>query len=293
MLDKLEKKFGKYAIPGLIKYIVACYIIGFVLLYMPSSNGSLLSLLTLEPYYIIFKGQIWRLVSWILIPPQEHVLFIAITAYLYYQLGTVLEQTWGTFKFNVYVLGGILFTIIGAFILYGIAFAVVGSPVLYVGGGFSTFYINMSIFLAFSVCYPDEKIYLYFIIPLKMKWMGIVYALMLGYEVIRALVTHQLAVVVVIVSSLLNFLIFFFAIGKNVIRRNSFSQSAAKKRTTYRANTNTVNRTGGQPIVRHRCCECGRTDLTNPELDFRFCSKCQGNFEYCSDHIFTHKHKQI
>ncbi|MCD8333379.1 MAG: hypothetical protein LUB60_04550, partial [Clostridiales bacterium] len=93
-LNKLERKFGRFAIPGLMKYIIACYVIGYVIMYtMPN----VLSYLTLEPYMIFHYGQVWRLISWVLIPPsQSNIIFVIIMLVLYYQLGTVLEQTWGT-----------------------------------------------------------------------------------------------------------------------------------------------------------------------------------------------------
>lgn len=120
--------------------------------------------MTLEPYYIIHKFQIWRIFTWIMIPETPNILFFAIMLLLYYQLGTALENAWGTFRFNAYIIGGMLATLIGAFVLYFIYGAVTGSPVAGVGGYFSMQYINLSIFLAFAVCFPDMEVLLYFII---------------------------------------------------------------------------------------------------------------------------------
>ena len=84
-LNKMERKFGRYAIHGLMKYVVACYIIGYVLEFFAPQ---LYSYLTLEPYMIFHYGQVWRIVSWVLIPPPTgNIIFAVIMIVLYYQLG--------------------------------------------------------------------------------------------------------------------------------------------------------------------------------------------------------------
>lgn len=286
MLDKLEKKFGKYAINNLIVYLLAGYAIGYLLQFGQRFTGvPYINYLTLEPYYIL-RGQVWRLISWVLIPPDTSIIWALIMFMLYYQLGSVLEQTWGAFRFNVYIFGGMLFTVLGAFVV----FALYGGdiPVGVIGATTSTYYINLSIFLAFSTCFPDMQVMLYFIIPIKMKWMSIFYLVVIGYEVVNAIIAGAFYAAVPIIASLLNFFIFFMMTRnmsrfnpKDIHRRAEFKRAATPPRTQYR---------DGTPIARHKCAVCGRTELSNPELEFRFCSKCNGNYEYCSDHLFTHTH---
>ncbi len=273
-IDKMERKFGRFAIPGLMKYVIACYIIGYVIEYaMPSA----LSYLTLEPYMIFHYGQVWRLISWVLIPPSgSNIIFYIIMLVLYYQLGTVLEQTWGTFRFNLYIFEGIIFTILGALLLYVIYG--VNTPIS-IGSSFSTYYINMTIFLAFAVCYPDMRVMLYFIIPIKMKWMAIVYAVLIGYSFIVSSWAGRVA----IFASILNFLIFFVT-----TRHMASSPRDFKRRRDFKRQVNQSRASVGGAI--HKCAICGRTELDDPNLQFRYCSKCRGNFEYCQDHLFTHKH---
>lgn len=283
MLDKLEKKFGKYAINNLILYLLGGYAIGYLLTFGQKFTGvPYLTYLTLEPYYIL-HGQVWRLITWIIIPPQESIWIALIMFLLYYQLGSALERTWGAFRFNVYIFGGMLFTVIGAFITYAIY-----GPTLPIGYFVNTYYINLSIFLAFSTCFPDMQVLLYFIIPIKMKWMSIVYGVIIGYEIIQYIYLGALYMAVPIIASLLNFVVFFLMTRnlhrynpKDIHRRAEFRRAATPPRTQYR---------DGTPIARHKCAVCGRTEITNPELEFRFCSKCNGNYEYCSDHLFTHQH---
>ena len=271
-LNKMERKFGRFAIQGLMKYIILFYVAGYLIEFLAPQAYSFL---TLEPYLIFHYGQVWRLVSWVLIPPPTGNFFFAIIMIiLYYQLGTALERTWGAFKFNVYIFGGMIFTVLGALLLYVIYG--VNTPVS-MGGSFSTYYINMTIFLAFAMCYPDMRIMLYFIIPIKMKWMAGIYAALIIYEMIISSWGGRVA----IIASVLNFLIFFFT-TRNY--RSVSTKEVHRKRTYHRQ----VQQPKG--VTRHKCAICGRTELDDPNLEFRFCSKCNGNYEYCQDHLFTHEH---
>lgn len=283
VLDKLERKIGKYAIKNLTIYLLIAYAIGYLLMFGQQFTGvPYLNYIWFEPY-LVLKGQIWRLFTWVLIPPKGNIVVAIIMFILYYQLGTALERAWGAFRFNVYIFGGMLFTIIGAFITYFIC-----GPLIPVGGFISTYYINLSIFLAFAVCFPDMQVLLYFIIPIKMKWMAIFYLVVVGYDIVNWVSMGWWFAAIPIIASLLNFFIFFMMTRnmsrfnpKDIHRRAEFKRAATPPRTQYR---------DGSPIARHKCAVCGRTELTNPELEFRFCSKCNGNYEYCSDHLFTHTH---
>ena len=115
-LNKLERKIGRYAVPNLIIWLIGAYTIGYV---FGTVSPGILSYLTLSPYHIL-HGQIWRLVTWVFMPTESNLIFLLIMALFYYQLGMALERTWGTFRFNVYIFGGMIFTVIGAFVLYGI-----------------------------------------------------------------------------------------------------------------------------------------------------------------------------
>ena len=330
MLNKLERKIGKYAIPHLINYLLIGYAIGYVLYLTSSFSGvNILSYLTLEPYYIIHEFQFWRLITWVLMPPTSGqglmgVFFMVIMMFFYYQLGNTLEATWGAFKFNLYMFGGLIFTIGGAFLGY-LVYYLVGGGEAPIGIGYyvSTNWLNMSIFLAFALCYPDMQILFMFFIPLKMKWMAVIYALITGYQVVISLIMKNWMSCIIIVASLLNFGLFWLTTRnyKSVSagsgagwspfgNRNKFKFKT--NRNGYHANgngagfrpfngtdsNNTQSATGNpkrsrnNEISRHKCAICGKTDITNPELTFRFCSKCNGNYEYCENHIFTHVHKK-
>ena len=280
-LNKLERKFSKYAVSNLTMYLIFGYVIGYVLSRMAPG---MLNYLTLDPYRVL-HGQIWRLVTWVLIPPStQSVLFYVIMMMFYYQLGTSLERTWGVFRYNVYIFGGILYTVIGAFVTWMIMTAVYGNAGLtgaIVGVQVSTYYICMSIFLAFAACYPNMQILLYFIIPIKMKWMAYVYAVLMLLDLVQGSWPQR----IVMMMSLLNFVIFFLS-TRDLYR---FSPKEVHRRQAYRQ---AVNRPQSAGITKHKCAVCGRTEKDDPSLEFRFCSKCAGNYEYCQEHLFTHQHVQ-
>jgi hypothetical protein len=281
-LNKLERKIGRYAIPNLMIWLIGANALGYLLLIL---NANIFAYLTLSPYYIL-HGQIWRLFTWILIPNNTNLFSLLIMSLLYYQLGSALERTWGTFRFNVYIISGMLFTVVGAFLLYGIEYLIYGGVTLSMatmGFEFSMNYIFLSIFLAFAVMYPDMQVYLMFILPIKMKWMAIVYAVLAVYEVIIS----DWAGRVSIVMSLLSFTVFFLS-TRNL---NRYTPHEVKRRRQFK--TQMRQPRPGSGLTKHKCAVCGRTELDAPNLEFRFCSKCEGNYEYCSDHLFTHQHIRL
>lgn len=275
-LNKLERKYGRYAIQNLPMIMVVLYVAGYVIdLFFPSA----LSHFQLEPYDIL-HGQIWRLVTWVIIPPSSLDIFTIIMLYFYFSLGRTLEQTWGAFRFNLYIFSGMFFTAAGAFILYGALYAMTGSQVYGIGNFFSTYYINMSIFLAFALTYPDLQVMLYFLIPIRIKWMGLLYGILILADLVRGNWANRVA----IIASLFNFIIFYLISG----RLDRFSPHQVHRRQTYKKKVKQVQPRGG--ITKHKCAICGRTEQDGDDLEFRFCSKCDGNYEYCQDHLFTHQH---
>lgn len=296
-IDKLERKYSRFGIPNLTLYIVICYVIGYFLqLISANLNVNLVSLLSLDPQ-LILRGQVWRLVSWVLSPPSSGNVFLFAVSILffYYPIGTSLERTWGTFRYTLYIGMGMLFTILAAFLLYVITGGVIAVSGVRIsltmliqmsGGIFTTYYISLSVFLAYAMTYPDMHILLWFVIPIKMRWMAIVYGVIIAYDMFRNIRSGLWFMVFPIVASLLNFVIFYFTGGRlhhlnprEVKRRNDFRKAVARSQ---------VNPQGG--ITKHKCAICGRTEADHPELEFRFCSKCNGNYEYCNDHLFTHEH---
>ncbi len=287
--NRLRRKLEKYAIPNLTLYLIICYGIGYLMQFLVPAGYQYLML---DPF-LVLKGQVWRLVTWILIPPDSsNIFFVLITLYLYYSLGGLLERIWGTYKYNVYLFSGLLFTILGAFVLCGYSVLMGAQPTMYTGlyllnngsavyfGQFSTYYINMSIFLACAASIPDVQVLLMFLFPIKVKWLGIVYGIILLVNCIQG----GIATWIVVIFSLLNFLVFFLrSKGKMHL-----SVGQIRRQQEFHQKMRSAGQTKG--ITRHKCAICGRTELDGDDLEFRFCSKCNGNYEYCQYHLFTHEH---
>ena len=285
-LSRLERKFGRYAVPNLMYYIIILYAAGFVL-----------NILNPEFYYrylsldaqAIFRGQIWRIATFIIQPPSSSLIFIVFALSLYYMIGRQLEHAWGTFRFNLYFFSGVLFHVAAAILLYVITG--LNLPM-------SVWYLNMSLFFAFAALYPDVQFLVFFVIPVKVKYLAMIDALYFIYPIIQAFLPayggnilvggYYKAAALESVVSLLNFLIFF--LGSRNMRR--FSPKQRRRKKEFQQNIRMAQR----PIpnyangAKHMCAICKRTELDDPDLEFRYCSKCNGNYEYCQDHLFTHTH---
>jgi len=275
--SKLERKYGRYAIAGLTKIIIAAYVLGYVLMLVaPTVFGYL----TLEPG-LILKGQIWRLVTWVIIPPSSLDLFTIIMLLFYYSIGTNLERAMGNFRYNVFIIGGMLWTVVGAFIAYFVAVLNVQPGVIPgVGGAFSTYYICLSMFMMFAATYPDMRVLLYFIIPIKVKWLSAVYLASIIYTFINVSWVGKIA----IAASVVNFIVYFLMTR----RLYHYSPKEIKRKQEFKKAVQQAQPKPNQ--TRHKCAVCGKTEVDDPDMEFRYCSKCNGEYEYCMDHLFTHEH---
>lgn len=263
---KLERKYSRYAIHNLMNYIVAMYVVGMFLQYVnPNFYWQWLCLDARE----ILRGQIWRIVTFMVLPPFGNLVSNALMIYLYYSLGSTLERVWGAFRFNVYFFLGVLGHVIAALLLY----LLFGTRVI-----LTTTYLNLSLFLAFAATFPDLQFYIWFLIPIKAKWLALIDSLF----IIQGLLFGNVASRVEIIFSMLNFILFFLMtrnyskVNPREIRRKQEFKSQVKIKPQGRTH--------------HRCAVCGRTELDGDDLEFRYCSKCEGNYEYCQDHLYTHKH---
>lgn len=265
---KLERKFGRFAIPNLMYYIIMMYAAGFVMsLFNPYFYVQYLAL----DAAAILRGQVWRIVTFLVCPPQSGVLFALLAMYLYYSIGSTLERVWGTFRFNMFFFMGVLGHIIAAFLVYGVTgFSVPMSP----------YYLNESLFLAFACTFPEMQFLLIFI-PIRAKYLGMMYGALLVYSFLTGGIIAKIEIVV----SMLNFIIFFLmtrnyrkASPKEMVRKQKFKNEMQK------AQIQKIS------LTHHKCAVCGRTEKDDPNLEFRYCSKCAGNLEYCMEHLYTHKH---
>ncbi len=260
VLSRLERRFGRYAIANLMAYIVGAQGIVFLLSRTPQ-GARFISQLRFDPT-LIAQGEIWRLVSFVVIPPSFSI-WVFFILYFYYLLGTRLEEEWGHFRFNVYYFSGVALSIAGAFLAQASATAT---------------YLNLSIFLAFATIDPEFSILLFFVIPVKVKYLAWLAWLAVAFTV----VFEPLPAKIMAAVSLLNYFAFF---GRDLKRRVRAGIAFAPRRSRFRAHM----RAGAAAPI-HRCTVCGATEQDEPRLEFRYCSKCAGHHEYCLTHLDTHDH---
>lgn len=276
-LNKLEQKIGNKAIPNITRIFILANLIGSCL-YMTNGNAAL-EYLSFSPY-LILHGQIWRLISWILVPTASLSFWGILFIICLWMLGSSMESYLGAFRMNVYFIGGFLLSDIAGMLIYIIG----GTPIR-----LTMYYILMSMYLMLGLMMPEAEVRLYFVLPIKMKWMTIVYFIMFGYDVYTYFKYGTIIGLMYgteIVLALVNLLVFVWSCKNRLSYRQTAKQRRRKKQYTAQFSSPRP----GSGISQHKCCICGRTEITNPELTFRYCSKCAGNREYCSDHLFTHEH---
>ena len=271
---KMERRFGRYAIRGLMRYVVGISILGtFLGLF---DQGLYLNYLSLDISQIL-HGQVWRLVTFVFYPSVSlqgggafiDIIFYAISLYVYFSIGSVLERIWGSFRFNAFYFTGILLTVLSAFGYYLVLLNANGSVFAStIGMGLSMVIsldnLNLSLFLVFAFLFPETQFYFNFIIPVKAKWLGYLY---LGFNAIQIVKCIQrghfqsIMSMLLIVAALVDFVIFY------LIARNPQGFGAAmkqrKRRVVYR---NTAQQYSSGP--RHRCAVCGRTRRILPIWSF-------------------------
>lgn len=287
-MDKLERKIGRYAVPNLSRYFVGAIVLGYVMSMVSSTFADWIEF----DVAMILHGQIWRLFSWIFMPTTSLDFFGLLFLFCVLMWGSSLESMLGTFRMNVFLWGGVILSDIGGIIIYVITkFALGSGASIYL----STYYILMSMLLALAICMPEGEVRLYFVLPIKMKWMLVFELLYLAYIVFNTFKTmlaytnySALGWILGLISSaeiilaIANMFLFFWASKTHISRKQK------KRQREFRAQFSQPR--PGSGISQHKCAICGRTEITNPELQFRYCSKCTGNKEYCQDHLFTHTH---
>ena len=249
-LDTLERRFGFLGIPGLIRIIVAFSALVFLLVRL---NPDFISALDLNPERLR-HGEIWRLVTYIFIPQTFSFLWIIFVLWFLWFVGDGLEHAWGPFRLTLYFLVGMIGTTVAA---------------LFFGSNFSNTMLIASLFYAFARFYPDQVIYVLFILPVKIKWVAWVSAafLLLGFFVNSN--SYRMATV----AALSNYLIFF---GPEIVYQARHRHEVSSRRRRFEVQS----RRETEPL--HKCAVCGATELSDPNLDFRV---ARDGEEYCLAHL--------
>ena len=286
-MKNLRRRFERFCfqnrgkgISNLMLYIT----LGCALVYLITQitqNPILYNLLVFDRNAIL-HGQLWRLISYPLTFYNSNVLLMALVLYCYYSLGRAIETIWGTFRFNLFYLTGIVMMDV-----YCMLF----------GGQADVTYLNLSLFLSYATMFPNSGFLLFFIIPVK-AW---IFALVDLALVVYGLIAYPFPYNLFSVISLANYFLFF---GKDVLNviplswrikfNRIFKKGAAPRQPKVvpfaKIEVKKVPVQQAKPSYTHRCTICGRTDVSHPQLEFRYCSKCNGYFCYCEDHINNHTH---
>lgn len=257
LLDKLEKKLGRFALPNATVYLIA----GQTVFYVLFLTGKLDRSQTWLSADLLLAGEWWRIVTFLFDPPLSNPFFAFFAWYLFYLMGSALEEQWGAFRYNVFLLIGCLMTV-------AVSFLVPAYPM-------SNAYLGGSVFLAFAFLYPDFVLQIFFVLPVRIRWLALITWLYYGYLVLFGGWHSRLLVL----ASVCNFLLFF---GRDIawLVKSGRRQMARQARQ--------VSRREDEPF--HRCTVCGITDKSHPRMDFRYCPQCAGQRGYCQEHIFSHEH---
>lgn len=257
-----------FGIPNLMRYIAigsgVYWVLGLV-------NPTLVAYFSFSPA-LVMQGEVWRLLTFFFVPDNMGWLGL-ITIYFYYWIGNTLEQHWGTGQFTIYFFSGAILTM-----LYGLVMYLVFSINFFL----TPTYVYLAMFFAFAVYFPDLELLLFFILPVKIKYLAYLDAAFFAFGVLSGSFPANLLPVV----AMLNFLIFC---GGELWRRVR-GHKTSKEAVNFRREARRIRYEERQKLYNHKCAVCGRTDTDHPELEFRYCSRCSGYHCFCQDHINNHIH---
>ena len=260
--ERLCARRPNAGLKNLMYFIAGAQVLVFVLSF--TDYGAMLPLLMYFDRGLIFSGQVWRLVTFLFMPLGGDIFTVAISVIFYVFVGKMLENAWGTLKFNFFYLTGTLLTIIYCLVLNCSA---------------QSMYINFSMFLAFATLYPENEVRIFFILPIKVKYLAIAQAVL---YIVLIFFNHFPQNLLPIVA-FLNYLLYFWQPLLRLVRRRSFE---TKNRIDFKAKSKSIKKRG----YLHRCVVCGKTDASHPETEFRYCSLCKSYACYCEEHIMSHTH---
>lgn len=257
LLESLEKKYRRYAVHNVTLYLIMGQALFFVFALSGRFNVGHVLLIPER----VLMGEWWRLITFLFVPPMSSPLFVFFAWYLFYLMGSALEGHWGAFRYNLFLLIG-----------YGVTVAVSFLHPLYPA---TNIFVGGSVFLAFAFLYPDFVLHIFFVLPVKIKWLALLTWMVYAFEILSGPWSTRLSVL----ASLSNFFLFF---GSDILWR---------MKTGGRKMTAQARQFSGKREAFHTCSTCGITDVSHPEMEFRYCPEC-GGLGYCMKHIERHEHKK-
>lgn len=283
-IDTFCRNHPNFGISNLMLYIA---VVNVAIGLLDNFSGASLSAMLFFSREAIFQGEIWRLITFIFVPitgdfgilrfsiPGTSFFMTVLSAYFYYWIGSLLEREWGTARFNCFFFAGVILNII-----FGLGF------------GFSSMhYVYLSMFFAFAVLFPDMQILFMFILPVKAKWLAWINAALFAWDFVRSLFFGLWLWAFLPLVAILNFFVFFWSDFTEALsdRKRRYQHRHSQQTVNFKKATQTTYDKKGYI---HKCAVCGKTDTEYPDLEFRYCSKCNGYYCYCMEHINDHEHIQ-
>ena len=270
IIDRFCTKHSRFGIPNLAMYVaIGQAAVGLVDLVMGLllKRHIITALMFYSPY--ILRGEVWRLFTFIFVPTSTNPFYLLLSCYVIFWTGQMLEREWGTAKFNLFYLCGVLWSIVGGMFL----------------GSISIYYIHLSFFLVIATMYSEMQVLFMFVLPIKMKWLALLDVALILLEGVES----GPFVILLALPSFINYFIFtwpFWSMKLGFARRRADPQVINFKKAQRQAQKK-ARETGG---YLHKCAVCGLTDQDDPNMEFRYCSKCDGYYCYCANHINNHIH---
>lgn len=276
-IDRLETKLGRWAVPNVTAVLIA----GQVLTYLASAAPEPLGPRVFQNIFFmpdkVAAGEWWRVITFLFTPPSTNILFAFFFWYLFYLFGTTLEENWGAFRYNVYLFLGYLASVVMAFVAwFTVGFAAQAGTNAFLYG---------TVFLAFARLYPEFTMYIFFVLPIKARWLATFQWIMYG---ITFLFADSWLTRALVFAAVFNYLVFF---GRDIFR----DMRHRHRRMQFQSKSlqgKSKNGPRGRKMA-HECQVCGLSSTDSPRTQFRYCSECGGDYCYCSDHIGNHEHVKV
>ena len=279
-MDRFAWKHPRFGIPNLMRYIVIISAVVFLLDYF--SNGAASYMLYFDAGLILEKGELWRLITWLFVPSGNNIFWTIIGLFCYYSIGSSVEGYWGRVKFNLYYLSCVVITVVLAFV------SLLWTDYPYITNGM----LNNVLFLVFATLFPTAMIRIQFIIPIQAKWLAALYVVLTIYDIFKYGLGYLIFMLPMYLGIWLPYLVFFWDRVWDLLAEFGFRfrHQNSKQTIQFKSAVRQQKKKDAERGYRHKCAVCGRTDASNPELEFRYCSRCAGYHCFCQDHIFQHEH---
>lgn len=279
-VDRFAWKHPRFGIPNLMRYIVIISAVVFLLDYF--SNGAASYMLYFDAGLILEKGELWRLITWLFVPSGNNIFWTIIGLFCYYSIGSSVEGYWGRVKFNLFYLSCVVITVVLAFV------SLLWTDYPYITNGM----LNNVLFLVFATLFPTAMIRIQFIIPIQAKWLAALYVVLTIYDIFKYGLGYLIFMLPMYLGIWLPYLVFFWDRVWDLLAEFGFRfrHQNSKQTIQFKSAVRQQKKKDAERGYRHKCAVCGRTDTSNPELEFRYCSRCAGYHCFCQDHIFQHEH---